>query len=94
MDFAFPVNHRVKLDLARELKKLRNMKVTVIRIILGALGTVSTWINTGTGRLGNKRTSGDYPNNSIDKLGKNTEKGPGDLRRLAVTQANKRKTLK
>ncbi len=28
------------LDLARELKKLRNMKVTVIPIAVGALGTV------------------------------------------------------
>ena len=47
-----PANHRVKLkesgkrnkylDLARELKKLRNMKVTVIPIVIGALGIV-TW---------------------------------------------------
>ena len=44
MDFAVPVDHRVKLkvsekrdkylDLARELKKLWNMKVTVIPIVL------------------------------------------------------------
>ena len=50
MDFAVPVDHRVKLkesenidkylDLARELKKLWNMKVTVI-IVIGALGIVS-----------------------------------------------------
>ena len=42
-------------------------------------------IGTGTGGLGNKRTSGDYPNNSIVEFGQNTEKSPGDLRRLAVT---------
>ena len=51
MDFAAPVDHRVKLnegekkdkylDLGRELKKLWNMKVTVIQIIIGALGTVT-----------------------------------------------------
>ena len=43
-------------------------------------------INTRTGGLGNKRTSGDHPNYSIIKIGQNTEKSPGDLRRLAVTQ--------
>ena len=43
-------------------------------------------IGTGTGRLGNKRTSGDYPNNSIVESGQNTKKSPEDLRRLAVTQ--------
>ena len=30
--------------------------------------------------------SRDYPDNSIIKIGQNTEKSPGDLRRLAVTQ--------
>ena len=51
MDFAVPADHRVKLkenekkdkhlDLARELKKLWNMKVTVIQIVTGSLGTVT-----------------------------------------------------
>ena len=50
-DFAVQADHRVKfkecekkdkyLDLAGELKKLWNMKVTFIPIILGALGTVT-----------------------------------------------------
>ena len=43
-------------------------------------------IDNRTGGLGNKRTSGDHPKNSIIKIGKNTEKSPGDLRRLAVTR--------
>ena len=43
-------------------------------------------ISTGTGGLGNKRTRGDHPNYSIIKISLNTEKSPGDLRRLAVTQ--------
>ena len=43
-------------------------------------------IGTGTGRLGNKRTSGDHPNKYITEIGQNTEKSPGDLKRLAVTQ--------
>ena len=32
------------------------------------------------------RTSGDHPNNSIIKIGQNTEKSPRDLRTLVVTQ--------
>ena len=42
-------------------------------------------LDKGTGRLSNQRTSGDYPDYSI-KIGQNTEKSPGDLKRLAVTQ--------
>ena len=40
----------------------------------------------GTGGLGNNGTSEDCPNYSILEIGQNTEKSPGDLRRLAVTQ--------
>ena len=40
----------------------------------------------GPGILGNWRTARDYPKDSIAKNGQNTEKSPGDLRRLAVTQ--------
>ena len=43
-------------------------------------------IDKGTGGLGNKRTRGDYLKESIKKIGKDTEKNPRDLRRLAVTQ--------
>ena len=51
MNFAVPADHRVKLkenekkdnflDLARELKKLYNMKVTFIPIVTGALDIVT-----------------------------------------------------
>ena len=41
-------------------------------------------ISTGTGRVGNKRTSGDHPNYGNVEISQNTEKSPGDLRRLAV----------
>ena len=46
MDFVVPADHKVKLkesekckymDLAWELKKMRNMKVTVTPIVIGAL---------------------------------------------------------
>ncbi len=39
-----------------------------------------------TGRFGNKRTSGDHPNYSVIKIGQNTKKSPGDLRRFAAIQ--------
>ena len=42
-------------------------------------------IMKGTGKLGNKSTSGDHPNYYIIEIGQKTEKSPGDLRRLAVT---------
>ena len=51
MESSVPANHRVKkkesekedkyLDIARELEKLRSIKVTVIPIVIGALGTVT-----------------------------------------------------
>ena len=50
-------------------------------------------IGTGTGGLGNKRTSEDYPNNDIVEIGQNTEKSPGDFRRLAQTVRNHLLTL-
>ena len=47
-------------------------------------------INKGTGGLGNKRMSGDHPNDYIIEIGQNTEKSPGDLRRLVVTHTSVR----
>ena len=41
------------------------------------------WIDRETKRFRNQRTSWDY---RIIKIGQNTEKSSGDLRRLAVTQ--------
>ena len=51
VDFAVLADHRIKLkesekrdmhlDLVRKLKKLRNMKVTIIPIVIGAFGTVT-----------------------------------------------------
>ena len=57
MDFPVPADNRVKLkeskkknkyfDLARELKKLWNMKLTVIPIVIGALGIVTKGLVQG-----------------------------------------------
>ena len=51
VDFAVPADHKIKLkecekkdknlDLARELKKLWNMQVTIRPIVIGAFGTVT-----------------------------------------------------
>ena len=57
VDFAVPADHRIKLkecekkdkylDLARELKKLWNMQVTIIPIVIGAFGKVSKGLLKG-----------------------------------------------
>ena len=43
-------------------------------------------IGTGSEGFGNKRRSGDYQKYSIAEIGQNTEKSPGKLRRLSVSQ--------
>ena len=51
----------------------------------------------GTERFGNKRVSRDYPDDSIIKIGRNTEKSPGHLKTLAIIQTpvkNHQLTLK
>ena len=51
VDFAVSADHKINLkerekkdkdlDVARELKKLWNMKVTIVPIVIGAFGTIS-----------------------------------------------------
>ena len=57
MDFAVPADHRIKLkeyekndkylDLAREVKKIWNRKMTIIPIVIGAFGTVTKGLLKG-----------------------------------------------
>ena len=57
VDFAVPADQRINLkecekkdkylDLARELKKLWNMKVTIVPILIGALGTITKGLLKG-----------------------------------------------
>ena len=57
VDFAVPVDHRINLkkyekkdmyvDLARELKKLWNMKVTIVPIVIGTFGTTTKGLLKG-----------------------------------------------
>ena len=41
-------------------------------------------IGKETGKVGNKRTRGDHPDDSIIKIDQNTEKSPGDLLSLKL----------
>ena len=57
VDFAVPTDHRINLkecekkdkylNLARELKKLLNMKVTIVLIVIGAFGTITKGLLKG-----------------------------------------------
>ena len=57
VDFAVQVDHRINLkkcakkdkylELARELKKLWNMKVTIVPIVIGAFGTITKGLLKG-----------------------------------------------
>ena len=96
VDFSAPVDLRVKfkesekkilkyLDLAKEMKKLWNMKVTFIPLVIGAFVTVTRGLIQG---LEEMKIRGDHPNYYIIEIGQSTEKSPGDLRKLAVTQTS------
>ena len=62
LDFAVPPDHRINLkeyekkykylDLTRELKKLWNMKVTIVPIVIGPFGTVTKGSLKGLEDLG------------------------------------------
>ena len=50
------------------------------------LGTINKEFITETRGVGNNRTCGIHPNKIIIKIIQNTEKSPGDIRRLVVSQ--------
>ena len=64
---------------------LWTMKERVITIVVGMLVTVPKRMEKETGGTGGQRKNWEYKDHSSVKISKNTEKGPGDLRRLAVT---------
>ena len=71
VDFAIPADHRIKLkecekqdkylNLARELKKLSNLKVTIVPIVIGVFGTVTKGLLKGL----EDWEAGDHPNYCI-----------------------------
>ena len=60
------------LDLAKELKKPWHMKVTVISIVVSALGTITKMFSKRDGNLGNMKINRDRQNYTIIKIGQNT----------------------
>ena len=64
----------------------KGLKETVIPLVIGVLGTKPQRLGKGTGRIRNQRTSGYLTNYRIINIGQNTERSPGDSRRLAVIQ--------
>ena len=55
------------------------MKVKMISLVIGVLGTVTKGLEKETGGLRIDGTSGDYQNSSIVEIGQNTKKSPGYL---------------
>ena len=96
VDFAVPADHRMNLeesekndkyfDLARELKKLWNMKVTIVPIVIGAFGTITKGLSKGLEELEVGRRVETIQNDCIAENGQITETRPEHLRRFAVTQ--------
>ena len=77
------------LELGRELKKIWNIKVTVIPIVIGALGTVTKGLVQGLEDLEIRRRVETIQTTALSRLARILSSG--DLRRLAVTQDPGRK---
>ena len=56
------------LNLSKELKTLWNMKLTMIPIVVGALGTVPKGLEKKTLGIGNQRKNQNNPDHSIGKI--------------------------
>ena len=95
MDFAIPADHRLKikesekrdkyLDFARELKKLWNMNVTVILIVIGTLGMISKGLISALEEL-EIRGGIETIQTTVLRSARMKKKCSVDLRRLAVTR--------
>ena len=84
VNITFLADHKVKnkenvkrftyLDFARNLKMLCSMRRKVLAIVIVSLAMV------------NRKLKRDHQHYSINKIGKNIKKSPGELKRLAATQ--------
>ena len=82
-----PLHHKWKIkeneksdrffDLARKPKKLWKMRVSVVPIMIDALGMHSKRLVRGTVSVRKRRKNRDHPNYSVVVIGKNTERSPG-----------------
>ena len=96
VDFAVPADYRIKLkecekkdkylDLARELKKIWNMQVTIIPIVIGAFGTVSKGLLKGLEDLEVGGRMETIQATALLRTARILRRVPGDLRKLAFTQ--------
>ena len=100
VDFAVPADHRIKLkecekkkdtylDLARELKTLWNMNVTIVPIVIGAFGTVTKGLLKGLEDLevgGREETIQTTALLRTVRILRRVQETWGDWRSLAVTQ--------
>ena len=75
------------IDPTGELKKIWDMKMTMILFVICVLGTIHAGlVKALEDGLRNQMTSKDHPDYSITKIDKITEKSPGKLRKFAVSQ--------
>ena len=94
VDFAVPADDRVKLienekkdkydELVRELKKYVEHESDGDTNCNWCSWYSHQKIDTGTGGLGNKRTSRDHPNYNIIKISHHTDKSPVYLQSLKL----------
>ena len=66
------------------------MKMTVILILVGALGTPSKRFIKETAGTGAYRKNRNHIDHRMVKISLNTKQSPGDLKRLAVTQTSEK----
>ena len=96
VDFAVLDDHRITLKESEKKDKFLNLAWELKKTVEHESDnyTKHDWciwycyqmIIKGIGRLGNKKTTGDRPNYYIIGNDQNTDKSPGELRRLAITQ--------
>ena len=86
MDFAVPADYRVKLKNWKKTEKTVEHESDDYTNCNWCSWYSQQRIGTRTGGLGNNETGGDWSNSTIIEIGKNTEKSPGDLRTLAITE--------
>ena len=96
VDLAVPANHRVKLKGCEKIDKYFEFAMEVKKTVGHESDNYTTcnwysWythqrVGTKTGGLGNNGTGGVCPNYCIVEIGQNTEKSPGHLRKLVVSE--------
>ena len=79
--FAVAADHRMKIKENENQEKYFDFARETVMVIVISL------LRKETGRFGNRGTNRDHPNYNNVEIDQNTEKSPGDMRRLAVSQS-------